>query len=90
MELTLTVSKAQHAITMMTLRDKDSGTMVTIKNTLTLIDSIPVVTKSESEVRLKFGNTPAKIISTTDYRSVKLNQKLSDNLFDIHRLGGTL
>lgn len=90
MALTLTVSKAQHMITLMILRDTQSGMMVTVKNTVTVIDSIPVITKSESQIELKLGNTPAKITSTTEYRGVKLNQTLPDALFDIQGLGGAL
>ncbi len=87
-QLIMTVSKSLHTVTRMNLQDSGTGMTVTISNTYTVIGGIPVVTKSNSDIQIKMGTMPATISSVTEYIAVKLNQTLSENLFDTQLLRG--
>jgi len=61
----------------------DSKKVMTMQMSYALIQNIPVLTKATTQIDIPMGNTPQQLNITIEYKGIKINQNLSDTLFNI-------
>ena len=84
-EMEMLVNKNRWTVDTLSVRMKGTP-MITIHNDYDVIDSIPVLVKSVSEMQFSVGQTTNRIQTEMTYKSVKINQNLSPSLFSLDTL----
>ncbi|NBV42300.1 hypothetical protein EBR96_05975 [bacterium] len=79
----ISVSKSPAVATRVSMTNLKSGMSLLMENSYQTFDGIAVLVKSKSTVKMNLSGQSTEMTTSTQYNSVKINQNLNDNLFEI-------